>query len=431
MVGRRERPGEVMGEVTRTGVQVRLEDDVQRPAPAPDDVRSGADDGRDLGGVVRVVVDDGHAHLRPPHLETAPGPGEPGKSVQNRTRLGTQPHHGREVGRARVEDVVVPRHRELEVTSEAPVLHDGPRSEAVGGSAEDPQVRAVPEAVRLDGHPSGRSTFTQRPCARVVTADHQAPVVGDRVGERLVRGLDPGQRAVEVEVVRLDVRHDRHVRPVGEERAVALVSLHDESLTRAEGCVGPELCDLAPRDEGRVVARCDEGHGQHRCRRRLAVRAGDRNPSCAPHENGEGLGPMQHRQPRRPRGRQLDVVRRYRGGDDDGVRALHVGRVMTHVHTGAAGSQRLESRAVRRVRARHRDTTGEEQPSDPGHAGSADRDEVHPAQLLDGWKRIGEPEPGVDAVHVSAARLRPPRRGRRAARHRRASPPRPRRWPSP
>ena len=168
-------------------------------------------------------------------------------------------------------------HREVEDALDAGHDERGPGAQSVGLGAQHLQVGTGPVAV---GH-DVPTPVPDRPgeAARpgVVPARDDEPVGGHGGDELGVRLLHPLGRAVVVEVVRLHVGHDRDVGAVREEGSVALVGLDDERVPRADRGVGAELGDLATGREARVGAGCLEGHDEHRRRRGLAVRAGNRN----------------------------------------------------------------------------------------------------------------------------------------------------------
>ena len=214
-------------------------------AGARDDLGRGAHDRGHLGRVVRVVVDDGDAVDLAPHLEAASGAEKAGQTGEDGVGVGTEPDDGGEVGGARVEDVVRPRHLEAEQPLGA--VADQDRVEpSPSGTGRDAHVGAVLEAVVTSAAP-GECGIGQGQCTGVVVAgDEEAAGLGDRVGEALVGGDDLVGGAVEVEVVGLDVGDDRDVRPVGEEGAVALVGLDDDAFSPPSAAFVPSWAISAP-----------------------------------------------------------------------------------------------------------------------------------------------------------------------------------------
>jgi hypothetical protein len=185
-------------------------------------------------------------------------------------------------------------------------------------------------------------------------------------------------------VVGVDVRDDRDVRPVEQERAVALVRLHDEVVAGAVVPVGARLGDLAADDERRVLAGLLQDERGHRRGRGLAVRAGHRDRPPSGHRRGERLGAVQHAQAAPPRLDELQVVLRDRGGVHDGVHTVQVGRLVCHVDGAAERAQPGQRRPLAQLAAGDRDAAGEQEPGQPTHAHPADPDEVDRTKILGG-----------------------------------------------
>ena len=225
---------ELTDEVTRARVQVRLEEDEDAAA-----VANGVDRGRDLGRVVRVVVEHRHAAGLPVRLEA---PARAGELGEVRARF-----LGRDAGqlerrerRGGVAPVVLARHRELEVRparARPPARPGAPRRASAAKSSSTSARDANSEWW-------SRSTF-------VTTA-----ILGRRRS-----------------IVRSDSSPSTTSQP---EPARAL----------------PPSCGISPpirNDGSRPSAVEDEG--DHPGRRRLAVRAGDDDRVLQRNELGEKLGP--------------------------------------------------------------------------------------------------------------------------------------------
>ncbi len=84
---------------------------------------------------------------------------------------------------------------------------------------------------------------------RIVGAAHDR--TGGRRDEAFEGAHQPGKVAVVVEVVGLDVRHQRGLGPKVQEGAVALVRFDDEPLAVAERGVAADLVDLPADHEAR------------------------------------------------------------------------------------------------------------------------------------------------------------------------------------
>ena len=112
------------------------------------------------------------------------------------------------------------------------------------------------------------------------------------------------EAAVMFEMLGIDVGDDRD-RPVeAEEAAVALVGLDHPPVAFAEPGIGAVAIDDAAVDHGRVDPAAVEQRRDHRRRRRLAVRAGDRDGLLHAHQLGEHFGAADAGQA--PLGRRLD-----------------------------------------------------------------------------------------------------------------------------
>ena len=146
--------------------------------------------------------------------------------------------------------------------------------------------------------------------------------VGELVEGRDVRLLGPPV----VEVVGLDVGHDRGVRRVVQERAVALVGLGDEQLAGARGRVDAGRGQVAADGVRRVRAGRLQRDREQRGRRRLAVGAGDGDHPTVGHHRGQRRRPGQHPQTLPLRLDVLGVVLTHRRRDDDGVDVARPGR---------------------------------------------------------------------------------------------------------
>ncbi len=194
--------------------------------------------------------------------------------------------------------------------------------------------------------------------------------------------VDRLRGAVVVEVVGLDVRHDRGVRAVEQERAVALVGLGHEHVAAAVVGVRAGLVEAAADREGRVRPAVLQGDREHRGRRGLAVGAGDRDGAAPGHHRGQRRGARQHQAAGGAGRGQFGVGLPDRGGDHDGVGIADLLGLVPDVHPGAERAQRGQRGGVLGVAAGDGDAAGQQDPRDAGHAGPADADEVHPAELV-------------------------------------------------
>ena len=230
--------------------------------------------------------------------------------------------------------------------------------------ADDPLVREACGDARGAGVVGGDDDEFARPVAEV----------DEGLLERVAR-------AVVVEVVGVDVRDERDRGVVEQERPVRLVGLDDEELALTGCRADAELLDDAAVHEARVLAELEQAGDDHAGRRGLAVRAGDGHEALAGDEPGEGLRTVQHGQPAVEGELVLGVVLPQRAGHDDRVGVANVGGVVSDRDLGAEVAQGGDVRRVAHVGSGDAMPGAEEQARDAAHAGAADADEVHGAEL--------------------------------------------------
>lgn len=188
----------------------------------------------------------------------------------------------------RVLDVVLSRQVEVELSE-----LDTPRGQREGASFGArlehlaPHVDPVAEPV-CDDPPL--DTGKDRPRLRVVTAAYDRPVEGDAVRECDERVVDPVETAVEVHVLRVDIRDDREDGREAHEITVALVRLGDEERTLSQANVLPEALHPAAHHDGRIEpGLLQEGGCQGGCRR-LSMCSRHCYPGSHAHQLAEHLG---------------------------------------------------------------------------------------------------------------------------------------------
>jgi hypothetical protein len=111
----------------------------------------------------------------------------------------------------------------------------------------------------------------------MIDARHAQAVERDVAIERLELAVHVLDRLEVVEVLRIDVGDDADLARQAREGAVRFVGLDDHPLSRADTGVRAPGVDDAAGDDRRVEAGVGEDVRDERGRRRLAVRAGDRN----------------------------------------------------------------------------------------------------------------------------------------------------------
>ncbi len=297
---------------------------------------------------------------------------------------------------------------DLQAAHRRPVLvQPGPRGQAGTAGLLQAHVGVGREAVGEHADAFAASHVGQGTRPLVVGAGDQQAAGQDAAGEAPVGVLHRRERAVEVEVVGLDVGDDRDLGPVDQERAVALVRLGDEHVTGAVVGVGAVLGQLAADGEGRVGAAGLQRHGQHRRRRGLAVRAGDGDPAPSPASGRPGPGCGAAPAAPRSRARASSTLDSRMAEEMTTVSTASTwDGVVPDVHDGALGRQRPQHEGVLGVGPGDGRPPGQHDPRDAGHAGAADGDEVHPAQRRRvRWGRA-EVEAGDRGAHRGAFRVR-------------------------
>ncbi len=234
--------------------------------------------------MVRVVVDDRHPRRARDDLEPAPHAAKGRQAGRDRRKVepgrpcdGDRGERVLHVHRARHLQGHRPRDRALddgvEARAETGVLHVARRDRRVA-EAERHRARAAPAAREH-----------RRP--RLVGADDGDRAGGQRAEERLERADQFLERLVAVDVVVLHVEHDRDLRPQVEERSVGLVALGHEPRTGSGARVGSGGDEFPADDDRRIEPRMLQDATDHRGRRRLAVRPGDRDAAAGAHQFGQ------------------------------------------------------------------------------------------------------------------------------------------------
>ena len=195
----------------------------------------------------------------------------------------------------------------------------------------------------------------------------------------LAKGLlEVLNRAVVVEVVRLDVGDDGHGRVEVEERAVGLVGLGDVVLRPAAVRVGVIALYEPTDEERRVEAHAVEHRRDHGARRGLAVGARD------------GHSRVAQRQRRQHLGARPDLDAQLAGADDLGVRlgdgrgdhddvgphGVDGGGLVANVDLDASGLELADVARALEVAARHDDAALVQDERDAAHARATDADDV-------------------------------------------------------
>ena len=293
------------------------------------------------------------------------------------------------------------RHRQPELSQRGAVQpRQVPHPRHAGGQLGDPQVRVGGLTVGEDGPPLGPQLVGHLPRPRVVGEGHHEPVRGHRPPELDERLGQPVQIPVRVEVVRIDVGNDAHVRVVAQKRPVRLVRLDDEVLAGAVVRATPQLGHLSPDHKGGIEPGVLQHVRQHGGGGGLAMRAGHRHRTAAGHRRYQRLRPVQDTQPPLARLHQLQVVVRNRGRIDHRVHAIQIGWLVAQVDGASQGPQRRQRRPLPQLATGHRDAPGQQQPGQTSHPDSAHPDQVDRPQLLGGQRlrRLGHGHDGITST---------------------------------
>jgi hypothetical protein len=180
---------------------------------------------------------------------------------------------------------------------------------------------------------------------------------------------------VDVEMVGLDVEHDRHRGREREERPIVFVGLHHVRVERPRAEVAPPRANASARHASGIEAGRGKRVGGHHRGGRLAVRARHRHQRAAAHSLTERLGAADHGQSERTRRHELRMRGGHRRRIHDGTRASHERRIV-RVH---ADTERDEIGRTRRVRigALHVRTATYQQLGEAAHAGPGNAHEVY------------------------------------------------------
>ena len=254
------------------------------------------------------------------------------------------------------------------------MLTPGPDHHIVGA-----QVRQRGEAVGHD--PPVADSADDVLHLRMVDAHHRETVEGHVLDELAVGLLDLLEPAVMLEMLGIDVGDDRD-RPVEpKEAAVAFVGLDHHPVALAEPGVRSVAVDDAAVDDGRVEPARVEHRGDHRRRRRLPVRSGDRDRLLHAHQLGEHFGALDDRQAPLDRRFDLGIAAADGGGDDDDGRVAEILGFLADHDRDAELAQALDDIAFRDVRALHLVAELVHHLGDARHADAADPDEVDRADV--------------------------------------------------
>ena len=178
----------------------------------------------------------------------------------------------------------------------------------------------------------------------------------------------------------VQVGHHRQHRRQLQERAIAFIRLSHQILRAAQPRVRPQRIH-APAHHHRKIqiafaATRAQHRRDHRGRRRLAMHPGHGDPVLQPHQLGQHLRPLDHRNLSRPRLQYLGIGRRHRRAGYHHIACRRVAGRMSLVDRRSHARQTVCHRRPAQVRTRHRVAHGQQNLRDSAHANPADADEV-------------------------------------------------------
>ncbi len=165
------------------------------------------------------------------------------------------------------------------------------------------------------------------------------------------------------------------------ERRVALVGFGNEIMAGAQPPVRVGALQAPADQEGRILAGLGQDAGDQARRRRLAVRAGNRDRVPEAHQLGEHLRTSHHRQPQLAGRGDLGVGGIDRAGHDDEIRIADVIAAVSDEDLRAEATQALCDAGVLQVGTLHRVAEIQQHLGDAAHADAADADEVDAIDL--------------------------------------------------
>jgi len=215
----------------------------------------------------------------------------------------------------------------------------------------------------------------------MIRAEHCETIEGDILDEGVEGVAYALERAVMVQMLRVDVRDDRDSRRQLYERAVRLVGLNGHPFALAQPCIGAIGVDDAAVDHCWIVTRGIQEGGHHRSGRRLSVRSADGDGPFQAHQLAEHLGTPHHRQKLCTRRINFRVAATDGRGADDNLRRAEILSAVTDMNLDSEVAQALDVRAVGNVAALHAVAEIVHDLGYPAHADSADPDEVQGADI--------------------------------------------------
>ena len=336
----------------------------------------GVERGADLGGMMRVVVDDQRAGIVAEDLETAVDAEELGQRGGGDVPVDAELARHGDRGE-RVAHVVLAGHEEFE---EADAFDFERRAALVELDIVRGQLRARAQAVAAGAQRNGVEQLRHH---RVVHAAHHQPARSQVLHEDAERLDHRVERAEVLEMVGLDVGDDGDLGTKLMEGAVVLVRFDHEEVAASALGVGADVLQHAADEDGRIEAGLFEDQRDHRRRRGLAVRAGHADGALASGDGAEDLLALPDGDAAARGLVDLGVLAAHGGGDHDGVDAVEVRRIVADEDGDAALGQPLGGAGGTEVAAGDAQAAVGENFSNATHSDSSDADEMNALNVLE------------------------------------------------
>ena len=339
--------------------------------------------GANFGGVVSVIIDNGHAARLAALLEApidAAKVLEPFGNLRGRNfKLPRDGHGGRGV-----EHIVPAGNMDLKWTERSRRgVHLEERERAwlprrlrrIQNGIEDfkSEIRLRGQAVSKYAPPHARQNAFEQ---RIVDAGRHGAVKRDAVHEIQERALHVGHVVIAIHVLAIEIGHHGQDRRELEERAVALVGLGHEILRGAKSRVRAKRVHPPAHHHRGIEPACTQHRGHHRRGGGFAVHAGNGDAVFEPHQLGQHLRTLNHGNLARLRLQHFWVFRVHCRAGDDHRRPGHVGRVVPFVNRRAQLRQPVSDGAALQIRAGNLHAQVEQDFGNAAHADAADTDEV-------------------------------------------------------
>lgn len=251
-VGVVEGLGELVHQIAQPRIAVRLH---HRDDPAARALARRRQHRADLDRVVAVIVDDrGTCDLA--HLGEAPlDPAELGETLLDR-RIGNAQLQRHADRGERVLDIVAAGHRQFDIldrAGRAVAIADDCLEPIAAGMRRDVHAPHIGARRKAIGHdPPVTDARDDRLHFGMIEAQQRRTVEGHVLDELDERRLHLLERAIMVEMLGIDVGHDREGAVEPQEAAVALIRLDDHPVALAQPGIRAVLVDDPAVDHGRV-----------------------------------------------------------------------------------------------------------------------------------------------------------------------------------